>query len=267
MSVLPESNAWNDFQEIVDEREFTPWANKGWIAHNGQSPEIAVCDFVRNLVTMMQPRLVIETGVGQGYMTRIIASALSNTGGRLVAFESDDEWRAMMRPLYFWTDRAKVCRLSDNDTPSADAFSLADLSIVDSDFAFRFEEVRLWSEVAKEGAVALVHDTADRDDTIHQSLRGLIVGLGMTGVFLNNPRGCFLAVQPKEKDMGRWNEGRWVQTGVDSSGDPVYSRNLKAGDLTVPSTELSLKQLRAQAEERGLPTYGTKAELVERLAG
>lgn len=195
--MIPEHTAWTEHEDTVDEQAFTPWAEKGWLAHNGQSPEVAVCDFVRTLIRMMQPALVIETGVGQGYMTRTIATALEPKG-KLVAFESDDDWRQLILEQGFWFDRASVASLSPFHMPPAELFAVADLSVLDSDFTVRFDEVVLWDLWAKDGAVALIHDTADRDDTVHQSLREVIVDLGMTGVFLNNPRGCFLAVQTKE---------------------------------------------------------------------
>ncbi len=195
---VPKITAWTGYEMSVDETEFTPWASEGWLSYNGQSPEIAVCDFVSQLVKMMRPDVVIETGVGQGYMTRTIVTALEGEG-RLVAFESDDDWRQMIRAQRFWTDRIAVAALSELHTPSTDAFALADLAVLDSEFEVRFCEIQLWAEHAKPGAVSVIHDTADRDGTIHQSTRELIQDLGMTGVFLNNPRGCFLAVQPKEK--------------------------------------------------------------------
>ncbi len=195
---VPLENAWVEYQPVVDETVFTPWAEKGWLAHNGQSPEVAVMDFVRNLVRMMQPQLVIETGVGQGYMTRTIASALRD--GKLIAFESDNGWRDMIWNQHFWTDRSAVASIAQHPSPIAAEIAQADLCIFDSEWEYRFDEIRLWHEHAKPGAVAIVHDTSDRDGTIHQTLRELITeDLGMTGVFLNNPRGCFMAVQPMEK--------------------------------------------------------------------
>ncbi len=64
-----------------------------------------------------------------------------------------------------------------------------------------------------------------------------------------------------------WNTERWDHKGVNEAGDTVYERNTQAGDKTVPSEELTKAELQAQLEARGLPTSGTKAELVERLAG
>lgn len=195
--MIPDITGWTDYEETVDETQFTPWADEGWLSHNGQSPEVAVCDFVASLVRMMQPALVIETGVGQGYMTRTIAQALRGKG-QLVAFESDEDWRQHIAAQNFWFDRAQVATLSPYHTPPLELLAVADLSILDSEFTVRFDEVVLWHTAAKPGAVALIHDTSDREKTIHESLRQLIVDRGMTGTFLNNPRGCFMAVQPKE---------------------------------------------------------------------
>ena len=196
--MIPEAHAWNEHQSPVDETEFTPWAQPGWLAHNGQSPEVAVVDFVRHLIRMMQPLFVIETGVGQGYMTRGIVPAMNGTC-RFVAFESDDEWRRMLWPLEFWNDRPHTT-LSDRPTPTVEELATADLCVLDSEFFWRAEEIRAWNQYAKAGAVAVIHDTADRDDTVHQEVRRLITDLGMTGVFLNNPRGCFMAVQPQRSE-------------------------------------------------------------------
>ncbi len=188
-------DAWTHAGQLVDETEFTPWAETGWLAWNGQSPEMAVCGFVQSLVTMMHPYQVLETGVGQGYMTRAIVSVLGDDQA-LVAFESDDDWREALWSLPFWNDNPAI--LSSYPTPAVEFMELSDLCVFDSDWEIRFEEIQLWNQHAKPGAVAIIHDTADIPDTIHNSLRELITDLGMTGVFLNNPRGCFMAVQPRE---------------------------------------------------------------------
>lgn len=197
MTEAPTVAAWIHHEEPVHEKQFTPDADTGWLAWNGQSPEVEVVLFVASLVMMMRPRLVIETGVGQGYMTRAIVEML-NEDDLLVAYESDDNWRAAIWPLEFWIDHRFTARLSAYTTPDAGLLAEADLCVLDSDFVYRFLEIEAWNEYAKPGAVALIHDTAERDGTIHQSARDLIANLGMTGVFLNNPRGCFMAVQRKE---------------------------------------------------------------------
>jgi hypothetical protein len=195
----PTVTAWHHQQEPVDEQQFTPWADEGWASWNGQSPELAVCNFVQTLIGMMEPRTIVETGVGQGYMTRAIGGML-NENQTLLAYESSGHWRTTMWTLPFWTENRFNVALSPDPTPDIDALARADLCVFDSDFVYRFQEIELWNIHAKPGAVALIHDTGDQPQTIHASLRELIVNLGMTGVFLKNPRGCFMAVQGNKEE-------------------------------------------------------------------
>lgn len=192
----PTTEPWFSDQQTVDETEFTPWANKGWMAWNGQSPETDVCRFVQSLVTMMQPRLVIETGVGQGYMTRAIVPALRD-GQHLAAYESDAEWRSMLWPLPFWVDNRFVVSLSPDPSPADENFLEADLCVLDSEFSVRMEEIERWHGCSKHGSVALIHDAGEHHDetTIHSAIHDLIVDLGIAGFFMHNPRGSFLAVK------------------------------------------------------------------------
>jgi hypothetical protein len=199
MSDTPTITAWKRQQDLVDEREFTPWAEEGWDAWNGQSPEFQTCGFACALVGMMRPDLVIETGVGQGYMTRYLTEMLGE-GQHLLAFESNDQWRTNMWSLPFWSDNRFIVRLSEVPSPEWWMMAEADLCVLDSDFEYRFQEVEMWHQNAKPGAVALIHDTSDHPDTVHNSLREFILQMGMTGTFLKNPRGCFMAVQGRRHD-------------------------------------------------------------------
>ncbi len=67
--------------------------------------------------------------------------------------------------------------------------------------------------------------------------------------------------------MGRWESHRWVPAGENSAGDPMYERNLQAGDPGDITPDLTKAELQAELEKRGLPKSGTKEELLERLAG
>jgi hypothetical protein len=183
--------AWRRESKTRDEQEFTPWAEPGWASWSAKSPEVDVCEFAGLLVRMLRPKVVIETGVGQGYLTRRIAKHLD--GARLVCFEADPVVRADVRKLPFFDQRNHECR--DSASPSRDDFAHADLSILDSDFPVRFDEVRSWWENAGNGAVAFFHDCGNGHgpETGHAALASLIQTLGIPGVFLRNPRGSFLA--------------------------------------------------------------------------
>jgi predicted O-methyltransferase YrrM len=178
--------------DTFDEIEFTPSAEPGWTAHNGMSPEVEVCHFFASLVRMLRPSLVLETGVGQGFMTRAILPVLGDA--RLRCYESDDGWRDTIRQQTLWDRRAI---LSHAPSPPTLMFKKADLCFLDSDAPVRLFEIESWEANAKQGAVALIHDASpDHDEsTHHRMISDLIVGLGIAGVFLRNPRGSFLAIK------------------------------------------------------------------------
>ena len=104
----------------------------------------------------------------------------------------------------FWEDNRFVASISPKPTPGWQAFEQADLCVIDSGFDYRFAEIELWHQSAKPGAVALIHDTGEQhhDQTVHVQIKEWIVRLGMTGFFLHNPRGCFVAVQPCVEVVG-----------------------------------------------------------------
>lgn len=61
---------------------------------------------------------------------------------------------------------------------------------------------------------------------------------------------------------------RWVQTGVNSGGDLVYSRvgpGMAGADVSASYSDMTKDELSAELESRGLPKSGTKDELIARL--
>ena len=69
--------------------------------------------------------------------------------------------------------------------------------------------------------------------------------------------------------MGRRNES-WQQTGVNSGGDAVYEKVLGgtggSGAAVTSSSQMTKKELQDLAAERGLPTTGSKNDLLDRLS-
>lgn len=192
----PQAHAWRlpYDQPLYDEQNFTPWAKPGWNAWNGMSPEAEIVQFAAGLVRLIKPALVVETGVGQGYMTRAIARVLSGRQ-RILCYESDRDWKALVAQQDFWS--GKNVELATDDTPPASVFSKADFVWLDSDFAFRLDEIERWHQHAKPRSVVLIHDTGERHAavTMHQTVKEKILALGLQGLFLHNPRGSFLAVK------------------------------------------------------------------------
>lgn len=165
---------------LVDETAFTPHARPGWQAWNSYSPEVEFCRFVGMLQRMLQPNVIVETGVGAGKVTEQF-----DLNGRVawLGFESDDQWRP--------------AAAQRTDTPTVEQIASADMAIFDSDPAFRLPEIKVWAEHGKTGSVAVVHDAGNRHpvgwDT-HHKIRRACEDADQPGVFLKNPRGGWLAI-------------------------------------------------------------------------
>ena len=188
------ARAWRGEPPVVDETAYTAWAMPGWHSWNNMSPELEFCAFACDLARMVQPSLAIETGTGQGFLTRRLTESLRE-GQRLLCFEAEPTWRDALASLPFFDDPR--CDLSADETPNADEFAAAQLCVFDSGFPMRRRELELWSRSAPERAVVLVHDAGNRhpDWTPHADLARLIDELGIPGVFLRNPRGGFLGMK------------------------------------------------------------------------
>jgi hypothetical protein len=194
-----EGNAWQQEPSPIDETTFTPWARPGWHAWNEMSPEVEFCDFAAALVRVAQPPSVLETGTGQGFVTRRVREQIG-PDQRLICFESNPEWRKRLQALPFFD--GTTCVLSDKGAPDDDDFATAAMSVLDSGFPYRFAEVKAWWRAAQPGALVLVHDTGNRhpDWTPHARLAALIRELGIPGTFLPNARGSFLGRKPEVPD-------------------------------------------------------------------
>jgi hypothetical protein len=163
--------------------------------------------------------VAIETGVGQGYVTRRITKAVNPTKVRGIwTFESDLEWAGRIRQLAFWPENLHAC-IKWEPTPTPKQMSEADLVILDSLDPWRKMEILLWSEVGKENSLLYVHDTGSFHPTNdgHFTNGFLIQQLGIPGIWLENPRGAFLAQKGLPVPEGRF-KALW-----DLSLEQVYS--------------------------------------------
>jgi len=162
-----------------DEQTFTRHAQQGWLSWDEWSPEQDFCRFVGMLQRMLQPKVVLETGVGIGRIT----GHLDLESCEFLGFESDPEWR---QPP---THPGQV-------TPTADQMALADLVILDSDPDWRFQEIKLWGEAGKTGSVCIVHDCGNghAESTLHRQLGQACAATGQPGRLLLNPRGGWMGI-------------------------------------------------------------------------
>jgi predicted O-methyltransferase YrrM len=191
------TTAWCAEPDLVDEVRHTPWAEHGWHAWNDMSPELEVCEFVASLVRVLRPKSVVETGVGQGFLTRrVVAELVGRTNQQLVCFESEPLWREMLSTLGIF-DGVR-CTLASTETPDPSLLAACDLCLLDSNEAFRLDEIKRWWEVAPPGGVLFVHDAGSPrgPSAGHETVHAFLRALAIPGMFLENPRGGFVGVKP-----------------------------------------------------------------------
>jgi hypothetical protein len=128
-------------------------------------------------------------------MARRLAAALA-PGAELISYESDAGARGTLAALPFFAARAH--RLSPQATPNEVELGRADLTVLDSDFDRRREELERWWRSGRPGTVVLVHDAGNGHPagSPQAQIDELITSLGIPGVRLGNPRGGFLGVKP-----------------------------------------------------------------------
>jgi len=189
------TTAWHDEPEPVAESTFTVGAGPAWSAWNAWSPEVEICRFLAELVTVLRPRHIVETGTGQGFVTRRVAARLRD-GQRLTCYESGADWRAALRSLDFFDGERRV--LASGATPDEEVLSSAEVCLFDSDFSYRLPELQRWSACARPGAVVFVHDAGNVhvDEPEFALTRAVVEELAIPGVFLDNPRGGFVGHKP-----------------------------------------------------------------------
>ena len=166
------------------------------------SPEVRFSDFVASVAELTHPAVVIETGVGQGFTTRRLAARLG-PDEQLVGFEHDPELRQRLGLLPFFASPSRG--LGATPSPTPEHFARADLTILDSEFPTRLHEFDTWLAAARPGAILVVHDAGNGHgpNTPQYAMRQRIEESGLTGVFLRNPRGGYLALHSEEPALRR----------------------------------------------------------------
>jgi hypothetical protein len=198
------ASGWRGEPEPQDEALNTPWAELGWHSWNDMSPEVELCELIVALVVAVRPKQLIETGTGQGFLTRRIAAVLRHDD-RLMCFESDPTWREALRTLSFFDQ--PQCDLSPSASPQDNEFAAAGLCCLDSDVSFRLSEIERWWQSSAEGAVLFVHDAGNGHgpETLHAQVREKITELHIPGIFLANPRGAFIGVKASRYEQAQVN--------------------------------------------------------------
>lgn len=183
-----------------------------WLAWNNMSPEFQFCLMAAWLTKRLQwefaggknPQdsdargiIVLETGMGQGYVTRAVLRVLRRSGkgiaDKMITYETMQMYADLVPEGVIGVDGLEV-RMG---TPGAGDVKGADLVILDSNPDYRNGELRTWIEEAKQGSRLLIHDTFHHESATGQFtspiMKAQIDGM-VAGEFIDAPRGWYSGV-------------------------------------------------------------------------
>jgi predicted O-methyltransferase YrrM len=145
-------------------------------AIDGGSAELETLNFLNALVYLYKPRLVLETGTGQGFTTLAIATALlANGGGHVHSVELDPSTQAtaaqrIARYESFLVNVVTLHRGDSRQFIEEWAGAPFDFVFFDSLIAFRHTEFEMLQDrgLLAPQAVCVFHDTSRRRGAYYQ---------------------------------------------------------------------------------------------------
>lgn len=179
-------NPWVKEAMTVDEFEFTH-NYKGFHSWNNMSPELEFCELAAGLAGMTPPNAtIIETGMGQGYLTRRLIKTVVGTSRYLVVYETERAFEDQVTDAWLGIRGWKLVMGSPDDLSSVS------LTILDSDMKERRKEFDLWVAEGYLGSMLLIHDTYQTSSEVRDWIRKSKI----KGAYFGNPRGAWLGVHP-----------------------------------------------------------------------
>ena len=109
------------------------------------------------IVSLLQEKrpdgvIVMETGVGQGYLTRRLGQMMRRETDLYWCYEQDHAWRMQLSVRDQWVTNYSTC-LKDYPTPTYDEYMAADLVIVDSNKPMAEAEFYMWASLGRPGSL------------------------------------------------------------------------------------------------------------------
>lgn len=143
------TNPWEEEPPLLPD-----FGDHSW---NLMSPEKEFCDYVVQALGSLQNTRhrvsIIETGVGQGFVTRRVINRL-RVGDNFLGYDTA-QWCLDLIPEEY-KDWFVI------GSPSKSLIGVADLVILDSEIPQRERELQLWIDHGKPGSELIIHDVPER---------------------------------------------------------------------------------------------------------
>lgn len=165
-----------------------------WRMYDTMSAEVEVLDFLKELVTTVKPRLIVETGTFTALSTIKLAEGLrANGGGKLVTIEYDAKVFAKARERVEQSGVAQWVEMRNASSLETTVEGEIDLLFCDSDLAIREQEVRHFLPQMSARGLILMHDASSHYRVVREQAQRLAAEGLLSVVFLPTPRGLVIA--------------------------------------------------------------------------
>lgn len=191
-------NPWIEEPALVPESNFqNDGFGSDYHAWNNMAPELEFCERVAEEASKVHPNgLIVETGLGQGFVTRRVLEVLEERP-QYVVFDTDERWHDYL---------LKGFKGRKWPWPNLPYFTVgklggfycmqADLVILDSDTSVRQDEFLSWEQHGKSGSVCIIHDTYHRTQPPGEITSWVRRLKHWTVEWLDNPRGGAIVIHP-----------------------------------------------------------------------
>jgi predicted O-methyltransferase YrrM len=165
-----------------------------WRMLDAQSAEIEVLDFLKSLILLLKPELIVETGTFIGHSALMMAEALEANGtGKIITIEYDP---AVFKKAKEQIDASSLRRRIEYRNGSSleqTIDSEIDILYSDSDVNIREQEVRRFLPQIRPGGLVLIHDASSHFKVVRSAALRLEQEGLLSVVLLSSPRGLCVA--------------------------------------------------------------------------
>jgi predicted O-methyltransferase YrrM len=162
--------------------------------YDSMTPEAAVLEFLRSLITTLKPALVVETGSFLAVSTLWIAEGLRANGfGKIISCEADPVVFAEAQKKVAASELAPYIELRNESSLEMTIDGTIDLFFSDSDMPVRALEVRRFLPQIRPTGLILLHDASSHLKTVRDAAFQLEAEGLLSCIFLPTPRGLVLA--------------------------------------------------------------------------
>ena len=165
-----------------------------WHMYDSMTAEVEVLEFLRTMVTMLKPELIVETGSFLGVSTLWMAEGMRSNGfGKIISCEFDPVVFEKAKEKIAASGLAEFIELRNESSLEMTVEGTIDILFSDSDMPIRAAEVKRYLPQIRSTGLILMHDASSHLKVVRDAAFALEAEGLVSCIFLPTPRGLVLA--------------------------------------------------------------------------